>query len=149
MIAASVLETDWIETVAATGGPWCFISEAVLIYLQAEQAQQAVTQIAQRFPGAWFLLDTTAKAMVETQDKHDAMRHLPPESWFRWACDDPKLIEQWAVGLELVRSRTLLEASPDLLRHAPFPTNLLMRFAPWLLQKKVAGYRLNRFNMKN
>ena len=31
MLEASVLDTDWMETVAATGGPWCFISEAVII----------------------------------------------------------------------------------------------------------------------
>ncbi|MEM9504654.1 MAG: class I SAM-dependent methyltransferase, partial [Cyanobacteria bacterium P01_E01_bin.43] len=35
MLEASVLDTDWMEPVAATGGPWCFISEAVIIYLEA------------------------------------------------------------------------------------------------------------------
>ena len=35
-LAASVLETDWMEQVAATGGPWMFISEAVIIYLEEE-----------------------------------------------------------------------------------------------------------------
>ncbi|MEL6225379.1 MAG: class I SAM-dependent methyltransferase, partial [Cyanobacteria bacterium J06627_8] len=37
MLAASVLDTDWMETVIDTGGPWCFISEAVIIYLSPEQ----------------------------------------------------------------------------------------------------------------
>ena len=35
-VAASVLDTDWMEQVAATGGPWMFISEAVIIYLEGE-----------------------------------------------------------------------------------------------------------------
>ena len=32
MIEDSVLSTDWMEQVATTGGPWCFVSEAVMIY---------------------------------------------------------------------------------------------------------------------
>ena len=67
MLEASVLETDWMETVAATGGPWCFISEAVMIYLEPAQARQAITQIAHHFPGAWLLTDTTSQKMVDGQ----------------------------------------------------------------------------------
>ena len=114
MLEASVLETDWMETVAATGGPWCFISEAVIIYLEPEQARQAITQIANRFPGAWILTDTTAQKMVDTQATHDAMRYMSQESWFRWGCDDPHEIESWG-NLRLARSRTFLDATPDLI----------------------------------
>ena len=145
MIEASVLETDWMETVAATGGPWCFISEAVIIYLEAAQARQAITQIANRFPGAWFLTDTTAKAMVDSQSTHDAMRYMSQESWFRWACDDPHEIETWGKNLRLVRSHTFLDASPDLMKQAPIQIRFLARWAPWLIRGKVEGYRLNRF----
>lgn len=144
MLEASVLTTDWMEPVAATGGPWCFISEAVIIYLEKAQARQAIIQISDRFPGAWFLLDTTSQKMVDGQSTHDAMRYMSQESWFRWACDDPHEIESWA-NLRLVRSRTFMDASPDLLQQAPQPTKFLMRWAPWLLRNKVEGYRLNRF----
>ena len=144
MLAASVLETDWMETVAATGGPWCFISEAVMIYLENAQAQQAITQIANRFPGAWLLLDTTSQQMVDGQATHDAMKHMSPESWFRWVCNNPHEIEDWA-NLRLVQSRTLLDAGPDLMRFAPWSIKFLARWVPWLLRRKIDGYRLNRF----
>ncbi|MGB3300994.1 MAG: class I SAM-dependent methyltransferase [Phormidesmis sp.] len=144
MLAASVLETDWMETVAATGGPWCFISEAVIIYLEAPQARQAITQIADRFPGAWLLLDTTAQKMVDGQSTHDAMRYMSKDSWFRWACDDPHEVESWA-DLHLVESRTFLDASPDLMRSAPWQARLLFRWAPWLIRSRTNSYRLNRF----
>ena len=144
MIEASVLETDWMETIAATGGPWCFISEAVIIYLAAAQAQQAISQIANRFPGAWILTDTTAQKMVDTQSTHDAMKYMSQDSWFRWGCDDPREIENWA-NLRLVRSRTFLDAGPNLMKYAPFPFGLLARWAPWLIRGKVDGYRLNQF----
>lgn len=146
MIAASVLDPEWMEAVAATGGPWCFISEAAIIYLEAAAAKQAITQISARFVGAWFLIDTTAAAMVRSQATHDAMRHLPQQSWFRWICDDPHEIENWGIGMKLERSRTFLDAEPDLLRHAPWPVGWLARFAPWLIRDKLAaGYRLNKF----
>ncbi|MEL6232692.1 MAG: class I SAM-dependent methyltransferase [Cyanobacteria bacterium J06636_28] len=144
MLEASVLETDWMETVAATGGPWCFISEAVIIYLEASQARQAIVQIANRFPGAWLLMDTTAKAMVNGQSTHDAMRYMSQDSWFRWACDDPHEIEHWA-ALQLAQSRTLLDASPDLMKHAPWQFRILARWAPWLMRRSLEGYRLNQF----
>lgn len=144
MLEASVLDTDWMETVAATGGPWCFISEAVIIYLEAVQARQAITQIANRFPGAWFLTDTTAQQMVDSQSTHDAMRYMSQDSWFRWACDDPHEIEGWA-NLRLVRSRNFLDADSDLMRHAPWQMRFLVRWAPWLIRRQVEGYCLNRF----
>ncbi|MEM8639742.1 MAG: class I SAM-dependent methyltransferase [Cyanobacteria bacterium P01_G01_bin.54] len=145
MLEASVLATDWLETVAATGGPWCFISEAVIIYLEAAQARQAITQIANHFPGAWLLIDTTAQEMVESQSTHDAMKYLSPDSWFRWACDDPHEIETWAANLRLVRSRTFLDADPELIKQAPLQIRLVAQWLPWLIRGKVDGYRLNRF----
>lgn len=118
MIEASVLDTEWMALVAATGGPWCFVSEAVIIYLENEQAKQAIHQIADRFPGAWILTDTTSKEMVAGQSSHDAMRYMSQDSWFRWICNDPHEIEGWG-DLRLVRSRTFLDASPDLIQHVP------------------------------
>ncbi|MEL6223790.1 MAG: class I SAM-dependent methyltransferase [Cyanobacteria bacterium J06627_8] len=149
MVEASVLETDWMETVAATGGPWCFVSEAVIIYLEAAQARQAITQIASRFPGAWLLTDTTAQKMVDSQSTHDAMKYLSQESWCRWACDDPHEIETWGTNLHLVQSRTFLDADPDLMKHAPMQIRLLARWAPWVIRGKVKDYRLNRFLIKS
>ena len=144
MLEASVLDLDWMEPVAATGGPWCFISEAVIIYLEAAQARQAITQIADRFPGAWFLLDTTSQKMVDGQSTHDAMRHMSQESWFRWACDDPQEIEDWG-NLRLVRSRTFFDADAELMKQVPWQTSFFVRWTPWLIRRKVQGYRLNWF----
>ncbi|MEM9090114.1 MAG: class I SAM-dependent methyltransferase [Cyanobacteria bacterium P01_F01_bin.53] len=144
MLEASVLDTDWMDAVAATGGPWCFISEAVIIYLDRGQAKQAITQIANRFPGAWILIDTTSQKMVDSQPTHDAMKYLSPDSWFRWVCNDPYEIETWG-HLRLVRSSTFLDAGPELMKYAPFPIALLARWAPWLIRKNIDGYRLNRF----
>ena len=144
MVAASVLDTDWMDPVEAAGGPWMFVAEAVLIYLDAPDAQRAIVNIAGRFPGARIAFDTAAARMVDTQDRHDAMRHLPRESWCRWKCDDPREIESWAgAKLRLAASKTFLDADPDLVDRLPLLLRLTARYAPFLLRRQASIYRLN------
>lgn len=83
--------------------------------------------------------------MVAGQASHDAMRHLPRESWFRWECDDPKVIESWVPQLRLDRSLTFVDADPDIVRRLPWMFRLLVRLAPGLLRRRIRGYRLNLF----
>jgi O-methyltransferase involved in polyketide biosynthesis len=52
MLAASVLDDDWIDTVAATSGPSFLVAEAVLIYLPEPEVRAAVARLAARFPGS-------------------------------------------------------------------------------------------------
>lgn len=143
MVAASVLDTDWMDRVAAAGGPWMFVAEAVLIYLDGPDARRALAGLARRFSGARIAFDTTAARMVDTQDRHDAMRHLPRTSWFRWRCDDPREIESWGANLRLEASKTFLDADGDLLARLPLPLRLAARFAPFLLRRQASLYRLN------
>ena len=145
MLAASVVDTDWFDAVKATGGPWCFVSEAVIIYLENAEAERSLEQIADAFPGAWLVTDTTSKAMVESQDKNELMKHLPEESWFRWVCDDPKDLER--LGWELDRSRTFMDADPKLIARMPLAFRFVIRWLPWLIRHKIDGYRINRFRI--
>ena len=143
MLEASALDSEWIEAVSVTGGPWIVVAEAVLIYLDAHDARRVIESIAARLPGAYIAFDTTSQSMVDKQSKHDAMRHLPPESWFRWGCDDPRVVESWSGGLRLASSKTFLDADDDLVARFPTPLRLIVRHMPWVLRSAVAGYRLN------
>ncbi|MEM7504239.1 MAG: class I SAM-dependent methyltransferase [Pseudomonadota bacterium] len=143
MLTASVLETDWIAPIKDAGGPYCFVSEAVLIYLEGRDAEQAIGQIITAFPGAWLLMDTTSRALVESQAKHDAMKHLPQSSWFRWQVDEPEQLE--SLGLRLVRSRLFADAGPELIRRLPLWIRVVSRWMPWLARRLTKGYRLNCF----
>lgn len=145
MLEASVLDTDWHDVVARSGGPWCFVSEAAIIYLDAPDVERALRGLSSRFEGSWLVTDTTSSAMVEGQDEHDLMRTMPRSSWFRWKCDDPAGLRAW--GLRLRRSRTLLDASAELRAAMPLAHRLVMTYAPWLLRRRVDGYRINRFEL--
>ena len=76
--------------------------------------------------------------MVDTQDRHDAMRHLPPESWCRWKCDEPQEIERWGANLRLAASKTFLDADRDLVDRLPLMLRLTARFAPFLLRRQAS-----------
>lgn len=143
MLAASMLETGWMDAVAATEGPWLFVSEAVLIYLDEPQVRQVVSNLAERFDPMWLAFDTTDQKMVDGQARHDAMKHLPQESWFRWACADPTVVESWAPSLSVVESQTFVDADDELRRHMPLVLRLLSRYAPFVLRARLSGYRLN------
>lgn len=143
MLSASILDDAWVEPVRATGGPYMFVSEAVLIYLEQDDVHRVLRRIANEFPGARLAFDTTDTRMVEGQGKHDAMRHLPSESWFRWKCDDPTELESWAPGLKLNRSLTFLDADASIINDLPLPFRLAVRYMPWLLRPRLRGYRLN------
>ncbi len=144
MLPSSVTDEEWLDTVEASPGPHCFVAEASLIYLPEAQVRRVVETLGQRFPGSWLITDTTSSQMVDNQDRHDAMRHMPRGSWFRWACDDPRTLEEWAGGWRLDRARTFFDAGDDLLGRLPRWMRWYMRYAPRALTRSVRGYRINR-----
>lgn len=143
IIGASVYESGWHDRIAETKGPWLFVSEAAMIYLDAVDAERTIRSLSKRFSGGLLLIDTTSASMVRSQGRHDIMRTLPPESWFRWECDDPQSIEPW--GVELLSSKTFLDAHPDLVAKFPTMFRFLMRMAPWLIRRKLDDYRINLY----
>lgn len=145
MIAASVLDEDWYAQVKAAPAPYCFISEAVIIYLDEAAVEGLLARLAVNFPGATLLTDTASTAMVEGQDKHSAMNKLPQDSWFRWRCDDPKSLER--LGLRLERSWSFMDTPKAWYKHLTWMFWLPFTFAPGLMRKKAEQYHLNRFTL--
>lgn len=145
MLAASVVDTDWYQQVLALPAPYCFVSEAVIIYLDKDVVEGVMRGLAQTFPGSWMLTDTLCKKMFENQHKHEIMKTLPKESWFRWHCEDPREVEAWGATLE--RSMTFADAPDSVRAGFPFKWRLLMRALPWLVRRMTSGYRINCFTL--
>jgi len=79
-----------------------------------EPGQQASFSTLPRLFQAWGIaFDTTSRRAVNGGNKDHARRNL--DARFAWACDDPREIESWNIGLRLVESRTLADV-PDVLR---------------------------------
>lgn len=145
MVTGSVLESAWFEAIRNCPEPYFFVSEAVIIYLENHLAEKALRQLAENFPGSELLMDTTSSEMVDSQAKHDAMKHMSRDSWFRWRCEDPGLLENW--GLRLEETSTFADISKNLRKVIPPVYRFMLTFFPWVIRRKVSGYKINRFTL--
>jgi O-methyltransferase involved in polyketide biosynthesis len=142
-IGASVLEADWIAAVRRSPPPYLLVAETVFVYLEEAQVKAALEQIARGLPGATIALDTAARRAVEGGNRDHAKLKIAAR--FAWACEDPRAIQDWGVGLQLVESRTVADVPDDLWPRLPLPMRaslwLFARFFPRLMNL----YRLNLF----
>ncbi|MET8839760.1 class I SAM-dependent methyltransferase [Streptomyces rubiginosohelvolus] len=143
-LAASVLDTDWFEQVARTGGPYFFVSEAVLLYFREEQVRSVVQALADRFPGACLSFDTGGGAMMRNQDRNPVFKAV--DARMTWTCDDPKSLEDW--GLRLRESRTFATPQPDVARTWPRRHRYGMPLLARLVPPAVNSYRMNLFSLE-
>jgi hypothetical protein len=67
---------------------------------------------------------------------------------FDWACDDPREIEGWNIGLRLKESRTLLNASDAWLARLSLPMRSSLRILRTLCPQVAKSYQLNSFELR-
>ena len=99
MLAASLLDDDWLAEVEALPGPYFFVSDGVLVYLREEEVTSALARIAARFPGSRLAFDTYPRAALNWEHKLAGRRGI---ARWQWPCDDPRTLER--LGLRLVES---------------------------------------------
>lgn len=142
IVAASILDPDWVPAVQQKPPPYFFAIEAVLMYLPEADVRRALGLITENFPGARIALDTGSRLMVDRQDSHPTMRFMTAR--MRWACENPKDLESWVPGLRLVTSSTYTDVPRDTVRRLPLVYRtafVAMRALPPLSRM----YRLNLF----
>ncbi len=142
-LAASVLDPGWMTAVRESPGPYCFVAEAVFIYLTQPEVKAALAQIAANFPRLSIAFDTTTRAVINHENNDHARRKL--EARFAWACEDPREIELWNIGLRLVESRTLMNVPDSLRSRLPLPMRAALRVLAQLFPKLIKAYQLNLF----
>ncbi|MDB1089680.1 class I SAM-dependent methyltransferase [Streptomyces sp. ACA25] len=147
-LAASVLESGWAEEVAQRPGPWFFAVEGVLPYLAPEEVSETVARLAGRFPGSWFATETVAASVIGNQQDHDVMSRVTAR--MHWACDDPRIIEQWAPPGRAVRLReslTLAQLPPELLAGFSAARQEAVRAAAVTYAEQLETFRVNLFQV--
>ena len=132
MVAASVLDEEWLQAVAERPGPYFFVAEGVLVYLPLEEVEQTLTRIARMFPGALLALDAYAQRLLQKQNQMGARRGIA--DW-QWSCDDPGSLER--LGLSIAESARITRP-PRLLRaELPFRYRCLLPLADPVLGPAV------------
>ncbi len=142
-LAGSIVDPDWMDAVRRSPGPYCFVAEAVFIYLTEQEVKAALAQIAGNFPGASIAFDTATLRGTTHGNEDHVRRNL--EARFAWACEDPREIERWKIGLRLVESRTLADV-PDILRsRLSLPRRIAIRTLVKLVPVFAKVCQLNLF----
>jgi O-methyltransferase involved in polyketide biosynthesis len=139
MIAASLFDTDWHATVLARRAPVFLLSEAVLLYFEADRVHAALRGLAAAFPGTGLAFDTGGSAMMTTQDRNPVFKAVPAR--MKWTCDDPVTLERH--GLRLEQSRTFATPQPAVARTWPARYRYGLKAFGWT--PPVTTYKLNLF----
>jgi O-methyltransferase involved in polyketide biosynthesis len=134
MVAASVLDEDWLPAVAQSRGPYFFVADGVLAYLPEEQVTATLARIAERFPGALIALDTYPKRTFDQQHRLAAKKGM--DARWAWACDDPRSLER--LGLQVRQSASITRPPRAMRSQLPARYRYLMPLADPLLGRAMA-----------
>lgn len=101
-IAASLLETDWMDDLRRRhpDAQFIFVVEGVLMYFYEEQVKTVLKHIAKRFSGGELWFDVCGKMMVKSGAKPDSLRKSAAE--IRSGISDGHEVESWVPALELI-----------------------------------------------
>ena len=134
MIAASVLDEDWLPTVAQSQGPYFFVADGVLVYLPEDQVMATLARIAARFPGSLIALDTYPKQTFDRQHRLAASKGF--DARWAWSCDDPRALEWF--GLEVRESATITRPPRAMRAQLPFRYRYVIPLADPVLRQAMA-----------
>ncbi|MDG9726803.1 class I SAM-dependent methyltransferase [Streptomyces sp. DH41] len=143
MIAGSVTDEPWAAEVASqAAGPYLFLAEAVLPYLDETDVRRVVDLLADRFPGSLLGLDTAGAGFFDAQEHHDALSKV--DARMHWYCPDVVAqLADWRPGVDVVASHTLTSLPPSLLTRLPVPCQQMVSAIAAQKPPQAEGYRLS------
>lgn len=98
-IAASVTDDGWLDEVPADR-PTVVVFEGLSMYLREGDGRRLVERVTSRFPSGELLFDCLGTVGVLLQPLVPLVRNAG--ATLHWAVDDPRCVETWAPGLELL-----------------------------------------------
>ena len=108
-LETSVVGGDWPDALKRlAAGPYCFVAEGMLMYLEPSDVRALFVRLADAFGPTELVFDSIGTAAVRHQRLHDSMRHMM-DAPFRWGTDDVRDIESWDRRLVLQDTATLPE----------------------------------------
>lgn len=140
MLAGSVLDNDWYDTVAGLPGPYLFVSEGVLTYLPREDVDRALAKIAGRFPGATIVFDTYSRKTLEGANR--LVDKGKTDARLVWSCEDPREFE--SLGITLVSSTAITKPPRDVRERLPVGLRIALTLLHPLGKNR---FRLNMFRV--
>lgn len=112
MIASSVTDLGWIETVQSAGDrPTLVIAEGLLMYLSEDEVRALVLRLREAFPGCLLVCDAFSTMTAKRAAAHPSLKRTG--AVIGWGIDDPRDMERWADGIRLIEEWSFSQ-SPDI-----------------------------------
>jgi O-methyltransferase involved in polyketide biosynthesis len=145
LVAASVLDPAWPAAVArAAPGPYFFVCEGVLMYLEPAEVRALLVRIADAFGPTELAFDSIAPMVLRHQHLHDSMKHMM-DAPFRWSIGDVRDVERWDPRLAALEVLTLPEIARRFRPRMRRRHRLAATLAEHLVPSFAGAYRLSRF----
>lgn len=146
MVAASVLDPDWPERARQLGpGPYFLVAEAVLFYLEPALVRQALTRIADEFPGSRLAFDTMHPRGVAVRNERGLLSRMSAR--LAWGCADPRQVQEWEPRMRLRETRSIGRPPAAVLGRISRRWRIVLWLLTRLLPRDFGGYRLNRYQV--
>jgi len=111
LIASSVTDLEWVETVIAAGRPVLAIAEGLLMYLGEADVRRLILRLREAFPGCRLIADVFSRLTARSATRHASLKHTG--ATLGWGIDAPHEIEDWSPGVRLLEEWFFAQ-DPDL-----------------------------------
>jgi O-methyltransferase involved in polyketide biosynthesis len=113
LIAASVTDLEWVDTVPSDGQQVLVVAEGLLMYLDEADVRRLVLQLHETFPGCRLIADVFSRLTARSATNHPSLKSTG--ATIGWGMDDSCELEAWAPGLRLLEEWYFTD-DPDLAR---------------------------------
>ena len=111
LIASSVTDLEWMDTVRSGGRPLLVVAEGLLMYLDESDVRQLLLRLHETFPGCQLVADVFSKMTARSAANHPSLKSTG--ATLGWGIDDPRELEAWAPGFRLLEEYCFTN-DPDL-----------------------------------
>jgi O-methyltransferase involved in polyketide biosynthesis len=111
LIASSVTDLEWVQTVSAEGRPVLVVAEGLLMYLSESDVKRLLLRLREAFPGCRLVADVFSRQTARSATRHTSLKSTGVQ--LGWGIDDPHEIETWAAGIRLLEEWYFTQ-DPDL-----------------------------------
>lgn len=114
MIAASVLDDDWVAEIKRHAGTRVlFVAEGLLPYFTEEEHSKIFTCLAENFPGQEMFFQTNAPSLIQGLVQYSALSKMGSKVELQWGLDDSKQVSALNPKVEFVEEFSLLAGCYD------------------------------------
>ena len=100
LIAASVTEMEWMDTVTSSRRAVLVLAEGLLMYLGEADVRRLVLRLHETFPDCQLIADVFSRLTARSATQHPSLKQTGAA--IGWGIDNAHEVETWAPGIQLL-----------------------------------------------